>query len=369
MSTGTKTSDSIYTALASRLRQQIRSGEYKPGELIDSEHNLAKKEAISRMTVRRASGILVKEGLIERRPGKGLFVRDTQTATRKIQVIAGNLRWEPALQASRGVQTAAHDFGIQPFLYDAHGNAEQDLQTLRALPDSGYSGAVIVSLHSKAFNHAIFELDRVGFPFVLVDQKFRDLDVLSVSADNYGGGYAAGQHLLELGHKRLGFIGDIVANTVSERLQGFRDAIADAALPVDRRLIIDLGPNLDRLGDWSDHVQAVTRDLMALPDPPTAIFCSCDAIARSCHRGLAAMGISTPQDVSLVGFDNDPLAEWMTPPLTTVQQPFFEMGQVALGLLNDLMADDYRPSTMTSRTLPVQLVKRASVAQARSDSR
>ncbi|MEX2387490.1 MAG: GntR family transcriptional regulator, partial [Phycisphaeraceae bacterium] len=120
----------LYAALADRLRRAIQAGVYRPGQLLGSEHSLAKQESISRMTVRRASELLVKEGLIERRPGKGLYVRDERATTRAIQVVAGNLQWEPSLQASRGIQSIAAGKGVQTQLYDAHGDVAMDLTML-----------------------------------------------------------------------------------------------------------------------------------------------------------------------------------------------------------------------------------------------
>src|SRR5688572_19821395 len=130
MHTGIDTSSIRYEALAQRLRESIRRGIYRPGDLIGSEHGLAREESISRMTVRRASEVLISEGLLERRPGKGLYVRDDTKPTelRTIQVIAGNLSWEPSLQISRGGQMVARRERIQVQLYDAHGDVEADLE-------------------------------------------------------------------------------------------------------------------------------------------------------------------------------------------------------------------------------------------------
>ena len=363
--TGTTQSapEPIYVSLAGRLRRDIREGRYAPGELLGSEHALAKRESISRMTVRRASESLVQEGLLERRPGKGLYVRDAGRTTRTVRVVAGNLQWEPALQASRGIQRVGVARGIETQLYDAHGDVETDLAMLRGLPETSADGAIVVSLHSKAFNETIYDLKRRAFPFVLVDQKLADIDIPSVTADNYSGGCQAARHLLDHGHVRLGFVGDLVANTVRERLAGFRDAIADAGLPLDRSRLIDLCERgeQDRLTDWSDTVDRCTRELMQRPDPPTAVFFSCDAIARAGCRTLREMGLRVPDDVSVVGFDDDPLCQWMDPKLTSVRQPFFQMGEAAIEMLCEVMANPDRQ--YQSRVMPVTLVKRDTVAK------
>ena len=353
----------VYTALAERLRRSIQEGEYRPGQLIGSEHELARQENISRMTVRRAVELLVNEGLVERRPGKGLYACQSPVSTELVQVIAGNLCWEPCMQVARGVQMAASLMGIQVQLYDAHGDANLDVEVVRQLPKGAARGAVIVSLHDAAFNEAVYGLKTQGFPFVLVDQRLQDIAVPSVMADNYSGGYQAGQTLLAAGHQRIAFIGDLIASTVRDRLNGLRDAIGDASLPFDRSLVLDLVVEKDRLGDWSTRIDECVRDVMGRPNGPTAIFCSCDAVARTAYLALAAMGLSIPQDVSVVGFDNDPLAEWLTPPLTSVRQPFQEMGQAAMELLRKRMDDPTVP--VEHRVLPVQLIPRGSTAPMR----
>ncbi|MEX0746240.1 MAG: GntR family transcriptional regulator [Phycisphaeraceae bacterium] len=360
--TGTRTGTTVYESLAERLRVSIREGRYKPGDLIGSEHQLARQVNISRMTVRRASELLVREGLLERRPGKGLYVRADNVTTRLIQIVAGNLQWEPSVQVSRGVQALAKARGIQVQLYDAHGDVEQDLTMLRQLPEGPAAGAIIMSLHSAAFNEAVFRLKAEGFPFVLVDQRLSDIEAPSVMADNYAGGYQVGQSLLKQGHRRIAFIGDIAAATVGDRLAGLRDAIADAGLPFDRSLVVELKEEQNRLGGWSEEIERATRDVRGRPEPPTAIFYSCDGVARPGYRALAAMNLRVPEDISVVGFDDDPLAEWLNPPLTTVRQPFSQMGEAAIELLCQRMENPRTP--VEHRVLPAELVQRASTAAA-----
>lgn len=364
--TGIESGISLYSTLAERLRQSIRSREYLPGQWIGSEHDLARTQGISRVTVRKASELLVNEGLIERRPGKGLYVRANPTAPRLVQVIVGNLRWEPCLQVSIGVREASKDAQVQVQLYDAHGDAEMDLSLIRQLPDGPVQGAVIVSFYSPTLNKELYALESKGFPFVLVDQRLRDIEVSSVISDNVVGGYLAGQALLKLGHKRIGFIGDLIAGTVGDRLNGLRDAVGDAGLPFDRSLVMDLLKDQDRLGDWSIRVEECVRDVMSRPNPPTALFCSCDAVARSAYRVLSAMGLEIPRDISVVGFDDDPLAEWVSPAMTTVRQDFKAMGKAALDLLCQRMTSPSVP--VEHRVMPVQWIERGSVARPQSMS-
>lgn len=354
------TTSALYVELANSLRQDLASGRFRPGDAFASEHDLARRRKLSRVTVRKASDLLIGEGLLERRAGKGLFVRQpTLRATAIIQVVCGNLEWAPSLQATRAIQEAARPHGFQVQIYDAHGNMTEDLDAIRNLPGTPARGAIIFGLHSVAFAEAVYGLKVSGFPCVLIDQRLADLDVPSVMADNHAGGYLAGQALAGQGHQRIAFIGDLEADTVQQRLAGMRDAIGDAGLPFNRSLLKDVS-SADRLANWSDHVDRQVRDLFAGQAPPTAIFASCDAIARDVYAALGRLGLMVPHDVSVVGFDDDPLAEVLAPPLTSVSQPFADMGRAAFALLHRRILEPHSP--VEHRHVPVRLVSRASIA-------
>jgi DNA-binding LacI/PurR family transcriptional regulator len=275
-----------------------------------------------------------------------------------VQVIVGNMLWEPALQMSRGMQAAGKDQGVHVQLYDAHGDIDLDVSMVEQLPASNARGAIIVSLSSPRFSQAIYKLQLQNYPFVLLDQQMRDIEVSAVTSDNHAGGYLAGQHLVGLGHQKIAFIGDLIAASVQARLTGLRDAIGDAGVPFRREMVVDLVAGSDRFGDWTECVSAGVNRLMSLPERPTAIFCSCDGVARLAYRALAAMKIHVPTQVSVVGYDDDPLAEWLAPSLTTVRQPFAQMGEAAMELLEKRIADPTAPAEF--RRMPVELVVRHS---------
>ncbi len=359
----------MYESVADRLRRSIREGGYRNGDLIGSEQGLAREQGISRMTMRRASELLINEGLVERRPGKGLYVCENgmRRGIRRIQVVAGNLGWEPSLQVSRGVQAVASEMRILVQLYDARGDTDLDLEMLRQLPEGSAQGAVIMSLHSRAFNDAVCRLATTGFPFVLADQRMRDLDVPSVTANNHDGGRQAAEHLIALGHTRIAFIGDLNATTVEGRLAGMRDAIADAGLPFVRSLVADVSPGKASMDQWMEFSEEAIRDLLARPEPPTAFFCSCDAIAHAVLRVGRSLGINIPGDVSVVGFDDAPLARMVSPGLTTIRQPFERMGHAAIELLMEQVdGSAIVGAPAQHRVLPVELVVRQSTAKVKS---
>jgi len=226
------------------------------------------------------------------------------------------------------------------------------------------AGAIIVSLHHASFTDAIYDLKRRGYPFVLVDERSQHIDVPSVVADNYGGGYAVGRELLAAGHRRIGFIGRLAAHTVADRMNGLRDAMNDAGAPFDRSLVVDLDMTLE--GDWPSAIGDATRALLNRQDRATAIFYSDDQTAMHAYPAIREMGLRVPDDVSVVGFDDNPLCQYIDPPLTTVRQPSGQMGRIAMEMLLKRIAHPRDP--IESKIMPVEIVPRASVSRAAATS-
>lgn len=363
LNTSKHTSISAYAQLAQNLREAVERGEYTAGQLVASEHELARKHGLSRVTVRRATDLLIEEGLLERRPGKGLYVREAEPEkTKVVKLIVGNLAWEPSVQLARGANQLARSSGIEVQVCDAHGNQAEILDSLLHLSKNGASGAILMALHTPSFNEAVLRVKAAGFPLVVADYQSHEIPVPAVSADNYQGGILAGQHLAGLGHTRVAFVGDCAATTVRARLDGFRDALAENDIVLPRSRVVDITPE-DTLADWSEVVRHRVRSLLKSKECPTAIFCSCDAVARACYRVCASLKLRIPQDLSLVGFDDDPLAEWLSPALTTVRQPFAEIGQAAMRLLqHQLSGREGKPETTL---LPVAWIERESTAKPR----
>ncbi len=363
LNTGSATT--VYADLVSRLRDSIVRGALKPGGFVGTEQEFCREWKLSRVSVRRATSLLIDEGLIERRPGKGLFVRLSDVAKRTIQIIVPDLAFEQCVQIARGAQSLGLERGFTVQVYDANNRMDRDIAMLDQMPDQAIDGALILSWHNPKFTEALLRLKQNGVPFVLVDEHPRDIEVSSVTADNYAGGLRVGNALVDLGHKHVGFVGNLVAGTVRARLEGLRDAIGDRKLPFDRSCIMDLAvqPN----DDWAQRIASCTRELMSRADRPTAIFYSDDQVAAEGYRTLRSMGLRVPDDVSIVGFDDSPLCRWLEPALASVRQPSMEMGRAAMRMLLDGIAHQQAnktPAPMGRVTLPVEWLPRASVGKA-----
>jgi LacI family transcriptional regulator len=192
-------------------------------------------------------------------------------------------------------------------------------------------------------------------PFVVVDHRGElGPDIPSVGATNWLGARTAIEHLLSLGHRRIAIISGPSTHRCSlDRIAGYRVVLEDAGLPIN--------PAFIRPGAFSHEAgYEQTCALLDLPEPPTAIFAGCDAQAMGVYSALRARGLDIPRDISVVGFDDIPIASIVTPTLTTVRQPLMEMGRVATAMLLHLIAGE--PLDSTRVELTTNLIVRDSCA-------
>ncbi|MFA5204431.1 MAG: GntR family transcriptional regulator [Lentisphaeria bacterium] len=336
MSTGSVTSP-VYQPLIERIRKLMLDGKAVPGTLVGTERAMTRETGLSRKSVRLAVDQLIDDGLVERRPGIGIFTRAAHTFTRQIQLVVPTLAVKQSIQLLCGALAVAGQRGVQVQIYEMHGVSDADMQFIRALPTTAADGAIIQSAHHEKLADALFHLKAAGYPFVLVDEEFAGGGIPCVLADNYGGGYSVGKALAALGHRRIGFLGGVRASdTVRARLDGLRDAVLDAGRHFDRSLVADI---TGQPGEEFHHaIHRLTGELMSAPNPPTALFCSNDIEAASACRELRRLGRRIPGDLSVVGFDDDPVCEFLDPVLSSVRQPTLEMGQTAMKLLLELLA-------------------------------
>lgn len=365
MQTGLETSSDEVTGvvsdLVSEIRQKVSEGVLAPGELIGSEYEMSRRTGLSRALVRRAIGILVKDGVVQRRAGRGVFAGGSVPRTRRIQIVVPNMASPQCMAITQGAQLAARNQGVDVQIYDACGDTAHYRAELLDLPTTGMHGAIVMVFADPSLYEPLFELKQKGFPLVLIDMKLQEIQIPSVTVDNYAGGYAVGKLLVELGHRRIAFIGTPSASSVRDRLQGLSDSMSDSGLPIDRRLFRHL--EVDPMDDWSEAITESVQQLLGdSNNRPTALFCHCDAVAARAYRAIRSMGLSIPDDISVVGFDGSPVGELLEPTLTTVRQPSSEQGGMAITMLLELM-NSTRGKAVRHEMLPTELVVRESTAR------
>jgi DNA-binding LacI/PurR family transcriptional regulator len=163
-------------------------------------------------------------------------------------------------------------------------------------------------------------------------QRGDELDIDSVAVDNVRGTQLATEHLISLGHRRIGFLSGPI-RTVSrvDRLDGYRTALAEAGIRFDRQLVWE-GAETSSFGDieGAQLGRKGAHDILSLPHPPTALVAINDMYALGAYAGARDLALRVPEMVSIVGFDDIVLADIIDPPLTTVRQPVQEMTRVAV---------------------------------------
>ncbi|MFF7656250.1 LacI family DNA-binding transcriptional regulator [Streptomyces sp. NPDC007983] len=185
----------------------------------------------------------------------------------------------------------------------------------------------VITVTANTLSPPLLEaLNRVRLPVVLLDpESLPDGSVVSVGATNFAGGHAAATHLLSLGHRRIAYLGGTEhAWSNQARLHGFRSAMEAAGAPVPGDLIRHAGTF-----HAAEGVEYGGR-LLTVDPAPTAVFAASDELAAGVINAARLRGLRVPDDLSVVGFDNTPLAEVVSPPLTTIHGPVPEMGTVAL---------------------------------------
>lgn len=167
-------------------------------------------------------------------------------------------------------------------------------------------------------------LSDLGIPVVLLNCFSADRHYPSVVPGEVAGGHTATNALIKAGHRRVAHItGEMWMDAARDRLKGYRDALATADMPYDADLVFE--------GNWQPSAgYEGTRTLMSLPNPPTAIFCSNDRMAVGCYEALKELGLHIPDDVSVIGYDDDEMARHLSPHLTTLVLPHRAMGRWAV---------------------------------------
>ena len=254
-----------------------------------------------------------------------------------------------------GVDEAVSALGYDFLLCTTHARREKEAEYAARLSGGMVDGLLVIL--PRGLPDYVGDLRAASFPFVLIDYDADAPGCSVVNATNRQGARAAIGHLLELGHRRIGFItGRPNVGATTERLAGYREALAGAGVPVIESDIV--------VGDFMEprgHDAAL--ELLRRPHPPTAVFASSDSAAFGVLRAARELGLSVPDDLSVVGFDDVPEAALLTPPLTTVRQPLREMGRAAVRQLMLLLADHAQPPTRL--VLETELVLRGATGPPR----
>jgi DNA-binding LacI/PurR family transcriptional regulator len=283
---------------------------------------------------------------------RGLVTRRTRTVGLVVTTVADPFAGEVAC----GIEEAAHDHGYAVFLADSNCDAERERKVVQELAERRVDGIIVTS--SRVGSDYLPMLAQLNVPMVLVNDQYPGEFVHSVMIANEDGSRAVTEHLIELGHRRIAYVGDRSGyQTETERFKGHKQALASAG--------IEFASELAVLGDGRpEGALAAVDGLLKLANPPTAVCCYNDMTALGAMRAIRARGLRVPEDVSVTGFDDLFFAEYLEPALTTVRQPMRRMGEMAMENLLKLMVGE---ESVAQVKVEAELIVRGSTGKVRTN--
>jgi DNA-binding LacI/PurR family transcriptional regulator len=283
---------------------------------------------VNKQTAEKIQQIARESGYRASAVARGLVTKRTRTIGLVVTTVADPF----ASEVVSGIEQAANDHGYSVFLADSNADPDREKKVVQSFAERRVDGIVVTSSRVGALYLPL--LSEMMVPIILVNNQHPGEFVHSVMIRNVEGSRAASAHLIQLGHRRIAYIGDEYGyQSDTERLEGYRETLEAANIAVL--------PELLTRGDGKPEaaVRAMDR-LLALADPPTAVFCYNDMSALGAIQSIRAHGLRVPEDISVVGFDDIFFSTYMQPPLTTVRQPMRKMGLLAMQSLFKLMSGE-----------------------------
>jgi LacI family transcriptional regulator len=298
-------------------------------------------------TLEAAVGRVIEQ-LGYRRDANASMLRRRGGRTQTIGLVLEDVANPFSSALHRAIEDSARVRKVLVFAGSCDEDARRERDIISSFRDRRVDGIIVVP---ASHNHTyLYEEQRTGTALVFVDRPAGHLDADFVASDNVGGSVEAVEHLLAHGHRRIAFLGDLPSIWTAEaRLRGYTQAIDHAGLGVSGELV--------RTGlRGSEAAAAAVRELLALPDPPTALFTSQNLLTVGGIQALRKAGLE--RRIALVGFDDVALGDLLAPAISVVAQDPHELGQAAAELLFRRMDGDTSPSV--HHVVPVKLIARGS---------
>lgn len=256
-----------------------------------------------------------------------------QKQTHTIGVIVPNLDYVLATMV-KGIDEVALEAGYTVMVCQSNESFGREIVNTRRLLDSLVDGFIVsVSSETKVFDH-FKKIQDKNMPMVMFDRLIADVNVPSVRLDNKDGGLQATEHLLEQGYKRIAILaGPKTLGISNERLDGYLAALKKYKIKADPDLIIHCDFN-------QEYAYIATKELLNMKKRPDAIFTISDRMAIGAMLAIKEKGLKMPTDIGLVGFNNEPVTSLVSPGISSVEQPAFELGKIAAKLFIESMHNE-----------------------------
>ncbi|MCM3038424.1 GntR family transcriptional regulator [Paenibacillus motobuensis] len=355
----------LYQHIVNTLKARIASGELQPGDQLPTEAELSKEFKVSRITSKRALTELENANLIYRVQGKGSFVHADLPPLRPLPRIGKEILFILPFTHNPGL--GDYEKGINEYLattdYTLNIQSNTVIGQRRLLETALHnnnSGLIIYPVSSSEDLGILYQYYQSKFPLVTMDKIIDGISFPYVVSDNFDGGYRACKHLIDNNHKRIAFLTPSrieKSSSIRERYFGYLQALYDNGLidysvnDLTERYLSHEG------GDGKEYYRAFIQAVM--DNGITGIVAENDLIAIEIMQIAKDIGLSIPDDFSIVGFDNIHLSSFVEPRLTTISQDFAQMGYMAAKSLIGMLEDPQRPQDNV--IVPVQLIQRQTV--------
>lgn len=228
-----------------------------------------------------------------------------------------------------GIETVAGDHGYSVFLANSNADPDREMRVVRTFEERRVDGIIVTASRVGALHLPL--LSRMNVPIVLLNNQHPSDFAHSVMIENYSASYEATSYLVQLGHRRIAYVGDRNGRqSDTERFGGYRQALDASNLPFRPEYVL--------YGNGTPESGAEAMAIfLKLPEPPTAVFCYDDMTALGAVRQIHSAGLHVPEDISVVGFDDLSIVQFTEPPLTTIRQPMSQMGRLAMEAMLDLL--------------------------------
>jgi len=323
----------FYKQIAKDIKRKIESGEIQPGESIGSQRKLTDFYKVSMITIKKAILELITEGVLFTRIGKGTYVSRQKkkiiSEHNSIGLVLNDLKSPYFSMIAHGVEQNASEHGYNLLLANTTGEEAKEDAQIRHYMKSGVDGLIIASMnHLYKATPMIRSLHANKFPYVIVS-FIEDDDIYQVGTNHKLGAFMATEHLVKLGHKKIGYINAEKGNLLGRiRKSGYLEALKKYNIPMNEEFIFHF-PYFGEKNDYNSGYMIAQR-FVKMKNRPQAVFAYNDLSALGFEKALTEKGLKIPEDVAIVGFDDIERSCYCQVPLTTIKQPTEQIGRVAV---------------------------------------
>jgi len=326
-----------YIELFEYFEKEILNGNIIPGEKLPTEQEIVNKFSVSRHTVRQAISELEKKGYIIKEKSRGAFCCDIKSKPNKSNLVVVMITYITDYifpYIIKGIEEELSKEGYNILLLSTNNQKEREAEHLKTIMDYNVVGAIIEPTASATKNTNIEyykKMNEKQIPYIMINAEYSELETSSIVVNDEKGGYYLCKHLLHLGHKRIAGIFKEDDTQGIKRKKGYLKALSEENIEVNNN-IIGMYKNFEQ----EFYPYAFAKNILSRKDRPTAIVCYNDNIAMQVIKAARELGLNIPDDISIVGYDNDlTIASALDFGLTTTQHPKENMGRLAAtSLLN-----------------------------------